>query len=50
MKTATVIGDATIIRVEKQAMIRLLRQDPAFSGGSEYLTRGVSILHVLMWS
>ena len=31
MKTATVIGDATIIRVEKQAMIRLLRQDPTFS-------------------
>jgi CRP/FNR family cyclic AMP-dependent transcriptional regulator len=32
MKAATAIGDATIIRVEKQAMIRLLRQDPAFSG------------------
>ena len=31
MKAATIIGDATIIRVEKQAMIRLLRQDPAFS-------------------
>ena len=31
MKAATVIGDATVIRVEKQAMIQLLRQDPAFS-------------------
>src|SRR5579859_2414044 len=31
MKAATVIVDATVIRVEKQAMIRLLRQDPAFS-------------------
>jgi CRP/FNR family cyclic AMP-dependent transcriptional regulator len=31
MKAATAMGDATIIRVEKQAMIRLLRQDPAFS-------------------
>ena len=31
MKAATVIGDATVICVEKPAMIRLLRQDPTFS-------------------
>jgi CRP/FNR family cyclic AMP-dependent transcriptional regulator len=31
MKAATAIGDSTIIRVEKKAMIRLLRQEPAFS-------------------
>ncbi|HLN02221.1 MAG TPA: Crp/Fnr family transcriptional regulator [Bryobacteraceae bacterium] len=31
MKAATAMGDSTIIRVEKQAMIRLLRQEPAFS-------------------
>jgi CRP/FNR family cyclic AMP-dependent transcriptional regulator len=31
MKAAIAMGDSTIIRVEKQAMIRLLRQDPAFS-------------------
>ena len=31
MKAATAMGDSTIIRVEKQAMIRLLRQEHAFS-------------------
>lgn len=31
MKTATAIDDSTIIRVEKQAMIRTLRQKPEFS-------------------
>jgi len=31
MKAATAMGDSTIIRVEKQAMIRRLQQDPAFS-------------------
>jgi len=31
MKSATAIGDSTIVRVEKQAMIRLLRQKPEFS-------------------
>jgi CRP-like cAMP-binding protein len=31
MKAAIAFDDSTIIRVEKQAMIRLLRQEPAFS-------------------
>ena len=31
MKSAAAISDSTIIRVEKQAMIRLLRQEPEFS-------------------
>jgi len=31
MKSAAAISDSTIIRVEKQAMIRLLRQTPEFS-------------------
>jgi CRP/FNR family cyclic AMP-dependent transcriptional regulator len=31
MKAAIAIGDATIIRVEKPAMIRMLRQKPEFS-------------------
>jgi CRP/FNR family cyclic AMP-dependent transcriptional regulator len=31
MKSAMAISESTIIRVEKQAMIRLLRQEPAFS-------------------
>jgi CRP-like cAMP-binding protein len=31
MKAATAIGDSTIIRVEKKAMIRLLQQEPTFS-------------------
>jgi CRP/FNR family cyclic AMP-dependent transcriptional regulator len=31
MEAATAIGDTTIMRVEKQAMIRLLRQTPEFS-------------------
>ena len=31
MKAAIAFGDSTVIRVEKQAMIRLLRQEPAFS-------------------
>jgi len=31
MKAATAIGDSTIFRVEKKAMIRLLQQESAFS-------------------
>jgi len=31
MKSAIAIGEATIMRVEKQAMIRLLRREPGFS-------------------
>ncbi len=31
MKTATAMGDSTIIRVGKQTMMRVLRQEPAFS-------------------
>jgi CRP/FNR family cyclic AMP-dependent transcriptional regulator len=50
MKSATAIGDATIMRVEKQAMIRLLRQEPAFSElfMTHLLSRNIRIEEDLM--
>jgi CRP/FNR family cyclic AMP-dependent transcriptional regulator len=50
MKSATAIGDATIMRVEKQAMIRLLRQEPEFSElfMTHLLSRNIRIEEDLM--
>jgi CRP-like cAMP-binding protein len=50
MKSATAIGDSTIMRVEKQAMIRLLRQEPAFSElfMTHLLSRNIRIEEDLM--
>ena len=50
MKSATAIGDATIMRVEKQAMVRLLRQEPAFSElfMTHLLSRNIRIEEDLM--
>jgi len=50
MKSAIAIGDATIMRVEKQAMIRLLRQEPAFSElfMTHLLSRNIRIEEDLM--
>lgn len=50
MKAATAMGDSTIIRVEKQAMIPLLRQEPAFSElfMTHLLSRNIRIEEDLM--
>jgi CRP-like cAMP-binding protein len=50
MKSAIAIGDTTIMRVEKQAMIRLLRQEPTFSElfMTHLLSRNIRIEEDLM--
>jgi CRP/FNR family cyclic AMP-dependent transcriptional regulator len=50
MKSAIAIGDATIMRVEKQAMIRLLRREPGFSElfMTHLLSRNIRIEEDLM--
>jgi CRP/FNR family transcriptional regulator, cyclic AMP receptor protein len=43
--TATSMGDSTIVRIDKNAMIRVLREEPTFSGVfiTHLLTRNVRI-------
>jgi CRP-like cAMP-binding protein len=43
--TATSMGDSTIVRIDKNAMIRVLREEPTFSGMfiAHLLTRNVRI-------
>jgi len=50
MKSATAISDSTIMRVEKQAMVRLLRKEPAFSElfMTHLLSRNIRIEEDLM--